>query len=185
MSLAVMLWGKDDEDVDNKNAVMIEEIVNLLESCPDTYRDDKTLQIMLELAKKDLDLVREAVSVFMIKEKTVHRPWGSFTVLAEAPGYKIKSIIVKSKEILSYQKHKHRSEHWTVVRGEATITLNDKKISLKKDESIYIPKEAAHRLANNAEEILEVIEVQIGDYLGEDDITRLEDKYGRVNELVH
>ncbi|MFN8770579.1 MAG: mannose-1-phosphate guanylyltransferase/mannose-6-phosphate isomerase [Neisseriaceae bacterium] len=111
---------------------------------------------------------------------TAHRPWGTYTVLEEGVSYKIKRIEVKPGATLSLQSHKYRSEHWIVVNGIATVTNGDKIIELKANESTYIPSETKHRLANNHEANLVLIEVQCGSYLGEDDIVRYEDKYGRV-----
>lgn len=112
--------------------------------------------------------------------QTVHRPWGTYTVLEEGPLYKIKRIEVKSGASLSLQMHHHRSEHWIVVDGIATVTNGDKVFDLKANESTYIPEEFKHRLENKTEDNLVLIEVQCGDYLGEDDIVRFDDIYGRV-----
>jgi mannose-1-phosphate guanylyltransferase / mannose-6-phosphate isomerase len=113
--------------------------------------------------------------------QTVYRPWGSYTVLEESANFKIKRIVVNSGAKLSMQMHKHRSEHWVVVSGEATITNGDMQFVLQANQSTYIPKTHRHRLANNGTEPLSIIEVQCGDYVGEDDIVRFDDKYGRVN----
>ncbi len=110
---------------------------------------------------------------------TAHRPWGTYTILEENPGYKVKQISVRPGAKLSYQFHHHRSEHWIVVRGIATITIDDKVFELKANESTYIPKEAKHRLANLQKDELVIIEAQVGAYLGEDDIVRLQDDYKR------
>lgn len=110
---------------------------------------------------------------------TAHRPWGTYTVLEENEGYKVKQISVRPGAKLSYQYHHHRSEHWIVVKGIATITIDDKTFDLKANESTYIPKEAKHRLANNQNSELILIEAQVGSYLGEDDIVRLQDDYKR------
>lgn len=107
------------------------------------------------------------------------RPWGSFKVLSESVGYKIKEISVRSGEKLSLQVHTRRAEFWVVVQGEALVTVNNEERHLKEQESIYIPLQAQHRLANPGKGMLRVIEVQCGEYLGEDDIIRLEDIYGR------
>lgn len=112
--------------------------------------------------------------------RTVHRPWGTYTVLEEGSNFKIKRIVVKPGAKLSMQMHKHRSEHWVVVSGEATITNGDMEFTLQANQSTYIPKTHRHRLANNATEPLAIIEVQCGDYVGEDDIVRFDDTYGRV-----
>ena len=111
---------------------------------------------------------------------TENRPWGSFTVLDEGEGFKVKRISVNPGHKLSLQYHHHRSEHWTVVQGEASVTLGEDLKQLKINESIYIPLKEKHALANEGEELMQLIEVQVGDYLGEDDIVRLEDRYGRI-----
>jgi len=110
---------------------------------------------------------------------TAHRPWGTYTVLEEHPGYKVKQITVRPGAKLSLQYHHHRSEHWIVVSGKATVTVNDKTFELQANESTYIPKEAKHRLQNSYSEDLIIIEAQVGSYLGEDDIVRLQDDYKR------
>lgn len=103
-------------------------------------------------------------------------PWGSCIALGEGKGYKIKRVIINSKKILRLQSHKLRSEHWVVVKGKAKITINNKKIILKKGESAFVPKQAKHRLENpSGKDVLEIIEVQNGSYLGEDDIVRYEE----------
>ena len=112
---------------------------------------------------------------------TETRPWGSFTILDEGDGFKVKRISVKPGEKLSLQYHHHRSEHWTVVQGEATVTIGEITKLVKINESVYIPLKEKHALANEGEELMQLIEVQLGDYLGEDDIVRLEDRYGRAN----
>lgn len=111
--------------------------------------------------------------------QTVYRPWGTYTLLEEGPFYKIKRIEVKPGQALSNQSHAKRSEHWVVVDGEATVIHNDKVIKLAANESTYIPAGDKHRLMNASEENLVIIEVQCGNYLGEDDITRYDDLYGR------
>lgn len=112
--------------------------------------------------------------------QTVYRPWGSYTVLEERVNFKIKRIVVNPGAKLSMQMHKHRSEHWVVVSGVATISNNDIEYILQENQSTYIPQTHRHRLANNSSEPLSIIEVQCGKYVGEDDIVRLEDTYGRA-----
>lgn len=112
--------------------------------------------------------------------QTVYRPWGSYTVLEERPNFKIKRIVVNPGSKLSMQMHKHRSEHWVVVSGTASITNNDVEYTLQENQSTYIPKTHHHRLANNGSVPLNIIEVQCGDYVGEDDIIRFDDQYGRA-----
>lgn len=111
---------------------------------------------------------------------TVHRPWGTYTVLDEGPMFKIKRIVVNPGAKLSMQMHHHRSEHWVVLAGIAEITNGDHRICLMENESTFIPKGTRHRLENAQETPLEIIEVQCGDYVGEDDIIRFEDSYGRI-----
>lgn len=110
---------------------------------------------------------------------SVYRPWGSYEVLGEGNDYKMKKIIVKPGKRLSLQKHFKRNEHWIVVEGEALVTIDSDKTPLKQNESIYIKKEQTHRLENTANTDLIVIEVQTGEYLGEDDIVRISDDYDR------
>jgi len=107
------------------------------------------------------------------------RPWGSYTVLEEDRGFKVKRIEVLPGKRLSYQKHAKRAEHWFVVEGTAKVTLDDEEITVKAGEAIDIPIGAAHRVENPNEENLVFIEVQRGSYLGEDDIVRLQDDFGR------
>lgn len=110
---------------------------------------------------------------------TCLRPWGSFTVLEEGARYKIKRIVVQPEERLSLQMHHHRSEHWVVVKGTAKATIGDKTLYVHENESVYVPKSTVHSLSNPGKIPLEIIEVQNGEYVGEDDIIRLEDKYNR------
>jgi mannose-1-phosphate guanylyltransferase len=115
--------------------------------------------------------------------RTVHRPWGTYTVLEEGPGFKIKRIEVKPGASLSLQMHHHRSEHWVVVEGVATVVNGDRQFLVNTNESTYIPAGNKHRLENATKAALVMIEVQSGAYLGEDDIVRFDDKYGRVAAL--
>ena len=114
------------------------------------------------------------------EKKTTRRPWGIYTNLIESDGYKVKKIVVFPGQSLSLQKHMQRSEHWTVVAGRAEIINGENKLVLEANQSTYIEKEAVHRLTNIGDGELELIEVQCGDYLGEDDIIRLQDNYGRL-----
>jgi len=116
-----------------------------------------------------------------INHKKVHRPWGCFESLEKQDGYQVKLLTLKSGAKISLQKHNHRAEHWIVIHGEAIITCNEKKFKLSKNQSTFIPQGSIHRLENQSKEILKVIEVQTGDYLGEDDILRVEDIYNRGN----
>lgn len=108
------------------------------------------------------------------------RPWGTFTVLDEGKDFKVKRIEVLPGKRLSYQRHTHRAEHWVVVQGTAKVTLDDREIVISTGQSIDIAVGAAHRVENPGDENLLFIEVQRGDYLGEDDIVRLHDDFGRT-----
>lgn len=108
------------------------------------------------------------------------RPWGNFTVLDEGEGYKVKRIEVLPNKRLSYQKHARRAEHWFIVRGTAKVTLDGNEIFFTESEAVDIPLGTAHRVENPTGDLLVFIEVQRGDYLGEDDIVRLEDDFGRT-----
>jgi len=113
--------------------------------------------------------------------RKVQRPWGWYDSVDEGPGFKVKRIQVKPGASLSLQRHKHRAEHWVVVKGTAEVTNDGEVLVLEKNESTYIPMGCIHRLRNTKDYPLEIIEVQSGAYLGEDDIERLEDIYGRVD----
>jgi mannose-1-phosphate guanylyltransferase / mannose-6-phosphate isomerase len=153
-----------------------------LEECLIVETDDSIL-----IAKKgETQKVREIVDGLKKKGRkeseehlTTYRPWGNYTVLEEGPRYKIKRIVVNPNAKLSSQMHYHRSEHWIVVSGTAKVTIGDKEIFIHENESAYVPKSAVHRLENPGKVLLEMIEVQNGEYLGEDDIVRMEDIYGR------
>lgn len=112
---------------------------------------------------------------------TVTRPWGSYTILEEGPGYKIKRILVNPGAKLSMQMHYHRSEHWVVIDGTARITNGEQDIYLEENQSTYIPKTNRHRLENPGKVDLQIIEIQSGPYLEEDDIVRFDDVYGRIS----
>ncbi|MHC4267406.1 MAG: phosphomannose isomerase type II C-terminal cupin domain [Planctomycetota bacterium] len=113
--------------------------------------------------------------------KMASPPWGRWEVLLDEPIYKVKRIIVLPGKRLSYQKHFKRREHWMVVEGNGVVTVDGKDVNLSKGETINIAEEQAHRMANNGYEDLVFIEIQLGEYFGEDDIVRLEDDYGRVS----
>ena len=108
------------------------------------------------------------------------RPWGRFDVLDDADDCKVKRISVHPGQRLSYQRHDRRDEHWVVVRGRARVTLDGAQHDLGPGDAIDIARGAAHRIANPGTELLVFVEVQLGDYFGEDDITRLSDDYGRT-----
>jgi len=138
--------------------------------------DRNQAQDVKEVVSQLSDLKHEAVDF----HKTVHRPWGSFTILEDAADCKVKRLVIKPGQVLSLQRHHRRAEHWTVVKGEAKVRLGDQEFMLKANQSTYVPIETLHRLENPGDEDIHLIEVQTGNYFGEDDIERLEDIYGRI-----
>jgi mannose-1-phosphate guanylyltransferase/mannose-6-phosphate isomerase len=136
-------------------------------------RDQDVKQIVERLKKKD----RGETTL----HRRVNRPWGAYEGVDQGEGFQVKHLTINPGARLSLQKHKHRAEHWVVVRGIAQVTKGVKTFELKANESTYIPAETLHRLENNTYFSLEIIEVQSGDYLGEDDIVRFDDIYGRKN----
>jgi mannose-1-phosphate guanylyltransferase / mannose-6-phosphate isomerase len=129
--------------------------------------------------KQVVELLRRQKATEHLIHKTVHRPWGSYTVLEEGPRYKVKRVTVKPGGRLSLQYHHRRSEHWVVTAGTARVTCGDRVFDLHVNESTAIPQKTPHRLENPGEIPLDIIEVQCGDYVGEDDIVRMADEYGR------
>ena len=143
---------------------------------------DATLVCSKEKAqdvKKVVDELKKRKGEEHLIHRTVHRPWGSYTVLEEGDRYKIKRIEVNPGAKLSYQMHHHRSEHWVVVSGTARVTNGDQEYDVHPNESTYIPISTKHRLENLGKIPLQIIEVQNGEYLGEDDIVRYDDDYNR------
>jgi len=116
----------------------------------------------------------------MTTPKHDERPWGSYTVLDSGDGYQVKEIVVKPNKRLSYQRHTHRSEHWFVVRGSGQVVLDGQQLDVAVGDAVDVPIGGSHRMGNSGTEPLVFIEVQLGDYLGEDDIERLEDDFGRT-----
>ena len=110
----------------------------------------------------------------------VNKPWGSYRIIDQGENFIVKNIVVKPYCKLSLQSHKHRSEHWVIVEGSAEVTINDNITTLEPNQSTYIPSETKHRLANNYDKNLILIEVWYGESLDEEDITRYEDIYNRV-----
>ena len=152
-----------------KDLVVIETADSVLVLDRHKTQDVKLIVAELELQKREEHNLH----------RKVLRPWGWFDTLDEEPMFKVKRICVNPHESLSLQKHKHRAEHWVVVKGKAEIQCGDKIINLEENQSTYIPKGEFHRLSNPFDEPLEIVEIQSGNYLGEDDIERIEDKYGR------
>ncbi|MCI0530099.1 MAG: mannose-1-phosphate guanylyltransferase/mannose-6-phosphate isomerase [Nitrospira sp.] len=132
--------------------------------------------------KKLVDQLKKRGAQEQYIHRTVYRPWGSYTVLEEDQGYKIKRLEVKPGARLSLQLHNHRSEHWVVVSGVARVTCGERVYDVKANESTYIPMGTRHRIENPGNQPLQIIEVQNGSYLGEDDIVRFDDDYGRIEK---
>ncbi|MDO8271386.1 MAG: mannose-1-phosphate guanylyltransferase/mannose-6-phosphate isomerase [Gammaproteobacteria bacterium] len=153
-----------------ENAVIIETADAVLVSALDRVQDVKRIV-------QQLDKAGRTESVNHVQ---VYRPWGSYESLAIGPGFQVKHIIVNPGGCLSLQMHHHRAEHWIVVKGSATVTCDERMFTLEANESTFIPLGSRHRLQNTTSEPVELIEVQTGDYLGEDDIVRFEDVYGRA-----
>lgn len=119
------------------------------------------------------------VEKFISQGITTVRPWGSYTVLEASDNYKIKKIVVQPGKRLSLQLHNKRSEHWIVMAGKADVVIGKKQYKLSGGQSIYVPKKMPHRLSNAGRIVLEIVEVSQGTYVGEDDIVRLDDDFGR------
>lgn len=162
-SRLVALLGVDD-------LVVVETADAVLVASKERTQDLKTL----------VALVQERDESLTTYHRQVHRPWGRFDSIHKGERFHVKHIVVSPGASLSLQLHRHRAEHWVVVRGVAEVTCGDETFRLVEDESTYVPLGMPHRLVNPGPEPLEIIEVQSGDYLGEDDIVRLEDSYGRV-----
>lgn len=186
------------DDKGNKiigEAVMVESAHNYVHAdgrlvalvCVDDLVVVDTPDALLIGHREKTQKVKEVVEQLRLQDhesaklhRTVHRPWGTFTVIEEGVGFKMKRIVVKPGATLSLQMHHHRSEHWVIVQGEAEVVNGDSVLRLKHDQSTYIPAGHKHRISNPGESDLVFIEVQTGSYLGEDDIVRFEDKYGRA-----
>ncbi len=130
--------------------------------------------------KKLVEMLKTAGREQASTHRKVHRPWGTYETLAEGARFKVKHIVVRPGASLSLQRHQRRAEHWVVVSGTAKVQRDDEVMTLGADQSTYIPQGAKHRLENTGTAPLEIIEVQSGDYVGEDDIERFEDRYGRA-----
>lgn len=145
--------------------------------------DDATLIIDQSKAEKVKDIVNELILKNIPEgqeHKKIYRPWGNYLSIAEGENWKIKIIEVFPGQSLSLQKHNHRSEHWVVVKGIAKVEIDNKEILVKENQSTYIPLGSKHRLSNFNNDLLKLVEIQSGDYLGEDDIIRFKDIYGRM-----
>jgi mannose-1-phosphate guanylyltransferase/mannose-6-phosphate isomerase len=172
-------------NVDSKDNLIITERLTATVGVKDLVIID-TGDALLVAKKGETQKVKEVYKKLVEKgderalvHRTAYRPWGSYTVLEEGERYKIKRLTVLPGKRLSLQRHYHRSEHWVVVRGTAKVKVGDKELLLRPGESTFIPAGVVHRLENPGKVILEVIETQIGEYLGEDDIERFQDDFGR------
>jgi mannose-1-phosphate guanylyltransferase/mannose-6-phosphate isomerase len=161
--LVAVLGGEDLVVIETADAVLV-------------AHKDKTHDL-----KKLVARVQDHDKSLTLDHRRVHRPWGRFDSIDNGERFQVKHIVVDPGASLSLQLHEHRAEHWVVVRGVAEVTLGDRVFRLGEDESAYVPVGTPHRLANLGTTPLEIIEVQSGDYLGEDDIVRLEDRYGRLD----
>jgi mannose-1-phosphate guanylyltransferase/mannose-6-phosphate isomerase len=146
----------------------------------------ETDDVIVVAKKGESQKVKDLVGELRLKGRieadqhtTVYRPWGFYTVLGSGSGYKMKKIVVNPGEILSLQMHYHRSEHWIVIGGTAKVTIGDTEQMVHENESVFVPQTTKHRLENPGRLPLQIIEVQNGSYLGEDDIVRFNDRYGR------
>lgn len=146
----------------------------------------ETVDSVLVANKNNAQSVKELVKLLLEKHQQllnhhtrVNRPWGWFETLEEGDRFKVKRIHINPRKSISLQRHQRRSEHWVVINGIASVIKDDQAFELIENESTFISKNQTHRLINNTNKILQIIEVQSGDYIGEDDIERLEDKYGR------
>jgi len=174
------------ESDESNNFIMSDKHVSLIDVCDLIVIDtedallisqkgssQKVKEIVRRLKKENVELTTT--------HKTTHRPWGTFTVLEDKLGYKIKKIMVKPGKRLSLQKHFHRNEHWIVVSGTATVRVEEKTYIVRENESTYIKAGEVHRLENQGKIPIVLIEAQVGSYTGEDDIVRIEDDYKREN----
>ncbi|ETO19594.1 Mannose-1-phosphate guanylyltransferase/mannose-6-phosphate isomerase, partial [Reticulomyxa filosa] len=197
-----MVWSLNEKDKENN--VCIGDIIS--KDCENSYIFSQTQSLLAVVGIRDLIVIKTGnATLIMPKSRAqdvknlvnyiedqkreevnidtlVPRPWGKYEVYADDPQFKVKRIIVKPGQKLSLQSHKHRSEHWVVVQGIATVTVENKVFKLKSNQSTYINAEELHRLENKHHEELHIIEVQTGTYFGEDDIVRYDDDYGRAKK---
>ena len=154
-----------------KNIILIETLDAILVA--DKNKSQEISEIVRMLDLKNINEANE--------HNKTYRPWGNYQSLVKDKKWQVKLINVKSGQKLSLQKHKYRSEHWVIVNGKATVQIDNKFLTLRENQSTYIPKGIKHRLSNETKKDLIIIEVQSGSYIGEDDIIRFEDNYGRIN----
>ncbi len=192
------IWQHGEKDANNncvdEYALAIDTNNSLIRSdgrllavigCDDLVIVD-TADVTLVVDKNKTQDVKKAVEQLKANNRSeflehvvVHRPWGTYQSVEQGDNFQVKKIVVKPGKKLSLQMHHKRAEHWVVVKGIATVTRDDDVFELKENESTFIPLGAKHRLENATSEPLEIIEVQSGSYLGEDDIVRFDDDFGR------
>ncbi len=160
---------KNVETIDIEDCIIVDTEDSLLVCKKGSSQKVKDIVTRLKSEKSELPNIH----------LTGYRPWGTYTVLEDSTGYKIKRIEVKQGKRLSLQKHFHRNEHWIVLSGCATVTIEDRVFTVSPNESTYIKAGDVHRLENKGKLPLVIIEVQVGEYTGEDDIVRLEDDFKR------
>lgn len=174
--------------IDSENNMVVTErqhvAMNGVSNLTVVATDDALLVSTMDRSEQVKDIVAKlmadpATCILTEEHKTIYRPWGGYTSILNGERFQVKRLFVSPGKKLSLQKHHHRAEHWVVVSGTAEVTVDDKIVTLSENESVYIPLGAVHRLANPGKIQLEVIEVQSGSYLGEDDIIRIEDDFGR------
>jgi len=194
------VWGEGDRDrqdntiqgdvytVDVRDSLLISNSRLLAAVGVDNLVVIETADAVLVARKDRAQDVKDIVERLKAKgrreqenHRKIHRPWGSFETIDEGPGFQVKRLTVRPGASLSLQRHHHRAENWVVVKGTARVTTDEDTFLLTVDQSVHIPVGGKHRLANPGSIPLEVIEVQVGDYLGEDDIVRFEDDYNRHN----
>jgi len=180
------LESSESIQVDSSNNFIFSEKLVAAIDCHDLIVVDSQDSLLIckkgssQKVKKVVEKLKENDSKLLKVHKKVHRPWGSYEVLIEGENYKLKKIVVAPKKKLSLQKHFHRNEHWIVVSGTATVTVDDKTFLVRPNESTYIKMGEIHRLANDGIIPVVLIEAQVGEYTEEDDIVRLEDDYERL-----
>jgi mannose-1-phosphate guanylyltransferase/mannose-6-phosphate isomerase len=147
----------------------------------------ETMDAILVCPRSSGEKVKEIVRILSAEKDdrvnrhtTVHRPWGSYTILEDGGTFRIKRVVVRPQHRLSLQMHHHRSEHWVVISGTAKVTIGNQEYLVKQGESTFVPVKVKHRLENPDTLPLEIIEVQMGDPLTEDDITRYDDDFDRI-----
>jgi mannose-1-phosphate guanylyltransferase len=165
----VLCDGRKIATVDVEDLIIVDTGDALLVSKKGSSQKIKS--VVAELKKRNTELYNIHL--------TAHRPWGTYTILEDTPGYKIKRIVVQPGKRLSLQKHFHRSEHWIVVSGTATVIVGDQTMMIRPNESTYIKMGEVHRLANDGKIPVVLIEAQVGEYTGEDDIVRIDDDFKR------